>query len=93
MTHHIQGHPQHPSKEFLHCDLAEVLMGYDSRGVPMEEILMEFATVMAMYICARDDGFRERMVTKFETGFRFMVFGSDAHQIRTLIMHEGGKRH
>ena len=93
MTHHIQGHPKHSSKGCLHCDLAEVFMEYDLRGVPMEDIVMEFATVMAVYICARDDDFRENMVSKIETGFREMVFEGDAYQIRTLIMHEPNQRH
>ena len=90
MTHHKQGHP---TKGCLHCDVTEQIMKHHFNGAEPEDIVMQAMEAIVMYVVGETDEYREELVRTVETGFREMVFGGAASEIRILIKHEGGARH
>lgn len=90
---HKQGHPQHPEGRCLHCEIGGLIMEHYYGGRPMDDVFMEVVEVLAVFLAGQPDVAREKMTTRVEQGFREMVFGGAAHEIRTLIMHEDGASH
>jgi len=62
-------------------------------GTDMDNVFMGVVEVLAVLLAGQENNIREQMVSRMEIGFREMVFGGDAHQIRALIQHEDGLSH